>query len=156
MPTVDLYPTGTVTGQWTPSTPGPDHHLLVDDVYPPGDNTDYVQVLGFSGGFLERFSFGAGPANIGRVNFIELELYFEGVDAATVAASRAELFVNGVKRGISIEVLMHSGSGVWDTALFLFETLNIPGTEWRAGSIEILLTPLDGSAGFVPYTPGID
>ena len=150
MPTTTVYPIATLTGDWTPSTPGPDHHLLVDETSP--DTSDYIQVTGFAAGRIEALGLGLVPADCDQITAIKIHLHGMGATITNNPATRASVWLNGVNI-VSFE------GGIPDTGLWLnlaafSTTLNISGPVWNsasaAGQVFIRFTPLDGSSLSLP------
>ena len=147
MPQAVLSVTGNRAGDWvsSPVTPADDHWTLVDEAYPPGDNTDYVQCNGFVDGFLEEFEISAGPANVHRVTNLNVLMYARGALISKVPAIRIEVYVG--EGLIGTREFGADSSGAW-VAMSVNVTIDVTANTWNAGPRWIRFIGLDGSAGY--------
>ena len=150
MPTTTVYPISTITGDWTPSTPGPNHHLLVDEAVP--DTSDFIEVAGFTGMKIETFGLGTVPADCYRITKIRIKQYANAATITNLPACRASIYLNNVNI-VSFEGGLPD-TGTWINLSAASVTLNIPGSVWNSASplsqVFIRFTPLDGSALSLP------
>lgn len=148
MPSAVLTLTGTQSGAWssTPPTAANLHHTLVDDAYPPGDSTDYVNASGDGAG-TESFFFSSGTTDINRVTNVNVALLMYGQPATETPAMRVEVWCQDVLYGG--RVIGADSSGTWFDASINIP-VDIPGNQWLSGTRVIKFIPLDGSSGYGP------
>jgi hypothetical protein len=141
--TGDQYPNG---HEWTPSSGGNGHHLLLDEVTP--NETDKITVAGFSGGKVERIVMDNGGTDIVLVTSYRVSLHLNSSAIANAPALRARFYVNHVEKDMR-EFECDTG-GSWDDIEYTINGLYIDAAEWYAGPIEVELTPINGDAGYLP------
>lgn len=147
MATQYVYPVATTTFEWTPSSGGDDHHLLLDEVTP--NETDTISVGGFSGGKMERLTYGKGTAGtVVKVTAFRVSIHLNSTSIANAPAMRVKHYFNaGLIDDRSFDC---SSGGSYDDFEYTIGNLNIAGSEWDAFDMEIELLPIDGNAGYSP------
>jgi hypothetical protein len=146
VPTVTIYPISTLTGQWTPSSGGGDHHLLVDEPNPPNES-DYIRALGE--GKIERFLLGPVDAAIERVTAVSVKVRLKGTPSPNSPAIRVALLLNGGTIA-SYEGGCATG-GVFASLVATITGLNILRNDFNSGAPTLEIITRDGDTGYPDF-----
>lgn len=138
------YPIGTTSNDWT-VVGAATAHQATDEAYPPGNRADYVEVGGFTSDKRVRLVMDPGELT-SKVTRYQVVLDMSGEDLSIAPAMRLELFVAGALKGSY--PFQCDTFGNWEELTINFNNLNIIGTDWYAGPIELLIIPIDGSGGY--------
>ena len=146
MAQVDGYPIGTTLNEWT-LTGAATAHEATDEVYPPGNTTDYASVGGFTGAKVLRLVMDPGPPDtFTLITSYTFTLNMSGLSAVNVPALRVRLYVaGGLRSGM---IFGCNTGGAYDEVSFAFENLNIIAPTWESGPVELEFVPINGDSGY--------